>query len=464
MKIALDMFRDKPVAVLGLARSGRAALAALKAGGATTLGWDDGEAARTACAADGFMVTAPEHWPWARLAALVPSPGVPTSHKLFACARAAGVEIVGDIELLQRALPAARYLGVTGTNGKSTTTALIAHIARHAGLRVDAGGNLGTPALALAPLGADGIYVLELSSFQLDLGNALSFDVAVLLNITPDHLDRHGGMDGYIAAKRKIFRADRLKHAIIGIDDEPSRAIAARLVKDGLSVVPIAVGHACDNGVTVIDGLLHELGRPIFDLRGARALPGAHNWQNAAAAYAAARALGIEPTRIEAATLDFPGLAHRIELIATREGVRYVNDSKATNADAAARALACFETIYWIAGGKPKAGGIAALAAFFPRIARAYLIGEAEGEFAATLEGRVACRRCGNLRAALEAARDDARRDGRPNPVILLSPACASYDQFANFEARGEAFRALVATLDGDGADALTAPSRRAAP
>ena len=464
MTVALDMFHGKSVAVLGLARSGNATLAALKAGGATTLAWDDGETARAACAAAGFAVVAPERWPWAELAALVPSPGVPTSHELFACARSVGAEIVGDIELLQRACPAPRYLGVTGTNGKSTTTALIAHIAPRAGLAVEAGGNLGTPALALKPLGTDGVYVLELSSFQLDLTNALSFDIAVLLNITPDHLDRHGGMDGYVAAKRKVFRAGRLKHAVIGIDDEPSRTIAAAMASDDVAVIPVAVGRACPDGIAVIDGVVHEAGRAMFDLSGARTLPGAHNWQNAGVAYAATRALGIDPSAIEAATLDFPGLAHRIETIATLDGVRYVNDSKATNADAAARALACFETIYWIAGGRPKAGGIGSLAPWFARIARAYLIGEAEAEFAATLEGHVPYRRCGDLRSALRAARDDARRDGRPNPVVLLSPASASYDQFANFEARGEAFRALVGALANPSAEVPVATTRRAAP
>ena len=464
MTIALDIFRGKPVAVLGLARSGTATLAALKAGGALPFGWDDGEKARAACSAEGFEVVEPERWPWAQLAALVPSPGVPASHKLFACARSASAEIVGEVELLQRARPAPRYVGITGTNGKSTTTALIAQIVRQAGIPVDVGGNLGTPALALKSLGTGGVYVIELSSFQLDLTNALSLDIAVLLNITPDHLDRHGGMDGYIAAKRKIFRAGRLKRAIIGIDDEPSRVIAAALAKDGVNVDTISVGRASPDGVVVVEGVVHEAGRAVLDLRPARALPGAHNWQNAGAAFAACRALGLEASTIEAAMLEFPGLAHRIETIATLDGVRYINDSKATNADAAARALTCFETIYWIAGGRAKAGGIASLEPWFERIACAYLIGEAEAEFAATLEGRVRYRRAGNLESALKAARDDARRDGRPNPVVLLSPACASYDQFANFEARGEAFRTLVNALDRHGANAPQEAFRRAAP
>ncbi|MGD9537213.1 MAG: UDP-N-acetylmuramoyl-L-alanine--D-glutamate ligase [Alphaproteobacteria bacterium] len=468
MTVALDMFRNKPVAVLGLARSGRATLAALRAGGARGIGWDDNEAARAAAASEGHEVAPPEAWPWSDLAALVPSPGVPMSHPLFACARAAGTPVLGDVELLARAQPEARVVGITGTNGKSTTTALTAHIARYAGLSVEVGGNLGTPPLALAPLGAGGTYVLELSSFQLDLTTDLSLDIAVLLNITPDHLDRHGGIEGYIAAKRKIMRPGRLRTAIVGIDDAPSRAIADSLAGiDGVRVVPVTVGAVSRVGVSVAEGRLYDSGRGVFDLRAAEALPGAHNWQNAAAAYAVARALDIGPTQIATATLGFPGLAHRIETIATIDGVRFVNDSKATNADAAARALACFENVYWIAGGLPKAGGIASLAPFFERIARAYLIGEAEAEFAATLEGRVPYRRCGTLASAIEAAREDARRDGRAAPVVLLSPACASYDQFANFEARGEAFRTLVTALSNHaapGPERSGAPLRRAAP
>jgi len=465
MTVGLDMFRQKPVGVLGLARSGRATLAALKTGGATGLGWDDGEPARNAATAEGFTVAPPETWPWPTLAAFVPSPGIPASHPLFARADAAHVETVGDVELLWRAQGEARFIGITGTNGKSTTTALIAHVLHRAGRRVEAGGNLGTPALALTPLGRDGLYVLELSSFQLDLTRRLSLDIAVLLNITPDHLDRHGGMAGYLAAKRKIFRQGRLKTAIIGIDDEPSREIAVQLQGEPtLAVVTVSVGAVPPQGIGVVDGVIHENGRPAVDLRPARALPGRHNWQNAAAAFAAARALGLDHATIAASLLDFPGLAHRIETIAVIDGVRFINDSKATNADATARALECFETIYWIAGGRPKAGGIGSLRPYFKRIARAYLIGEAEGEFAATLESVVPYRRAGTLEAALKAAHADVASEGKPGAVVLLSPACASYDQFANFEARGEAFRRLVLSFQGDGGSPLAAtrPARAA--
>lgn len=467
MTIALDMFRDRTVGVLGLAKSGRATLAALKAGQARGLGWDDGESARVAAQSEGATVAPPETWPWPTLAAFVPSPGIPASHPLMARASSEHIEVVGDVELLWRARPEARYVGITGTNGKSTTTALIAHILKSTGRTTEVGGNLGTPALALEPLGSEGHYVLELSSFQLDLTVRLSLDVAVLLNITPDHLDRHGGMAGYVAAKRKVFRAGRLKTAIIGIDDEPCREIAAALSRTtGLRVVPVSVGASPTHGIGVIEGVIHEDGRAVIDLGKARALPGRHNGQNAGAAYAAARAIGLEPKTIASAVLSFPGLAHRIETIATIDGVRYINDSKATNADAAARALDCFETIYWIAGGRPKAGGITSLGPYFSRIKRAYLIGEAEAEFAATLEGKLPYRRCGTLAAALEAARADARQESRPDAVVLLSPACASYDQFANFEARGDAFRRLVLTIgqNGDRPSASRATPRRAVP
>ncbi|MBM3481886.1 MAG: UDP-N-acetylmuramoyl-L-alanine--D-glutamate ligase [Alphaproteobacteria bacterium] len=468
MTIALSQFRDRPVGVLGLAKSGRATMAALKAGGARGLGWDDGEAARVATQSEGGNIAPPETWPWPTLAALVPSPGIPASHPLFARAAAERVEVVGDVELLWRVQPEAGYVGITGTNGKSTTTALIAHVLKRAGLEVEVGGNLGTPALALAPLGRKGHYVLELSSFQLDLTLRMSLDVAVLLNITPDHLDRHGGMAGYLAAKKKIFRAGRLRTAIVGVDDEPSREIAAELSRDAvLEVVPVSIDRAPARGVGIIDAVIHEDRRPVLDLRAARALPGRHNWQNAGAAFAAARALGLDPNAIGPGIQSFPGLAHRIETISVIDGVRYINDSKATNADAAARALDCFDAIYWIAGGRPKAGGINSLRPYFKRIAKAYLIGEAEAEFAATLDGAVPYRRCGTLAAALSAAREDARAEKRPSPVVLLSPACASYDQFANFEARGEAFRRLVqefASHRGPSSDTRPDLSRRAAP
>jgi UDP-N-acetylmuramoylalanine--D-glutamate ligase len=454
--IVVDAFAGKRVAVLGLARSGVAAARALAAGGGEVLAWDDNPAVREGVAGDIALTDAAQ---WHDIAALVLSPGIPHSfpqpHPAVLRARAEGADIIGDIELLGRAQPAARTIGITGTNGKSTTTALIGHILAAAGRRVEVGGNLGTAALSLAPLGADGTYVLELSSFQLELVTTLAFDVAVLLNITPDHLDRHGGMDGYIAAKRRIFaHQGRDAVAIVGVDDAICRDIAERLRRDAPArVVPISVTARPAGGVSVDNGwLVDATGRQphrVHDLTQDARLPGSHNWQNAAAAYAAARAAGVEADAIVAAIRSFPGLAHRQELVATIDGVRFINDSKATNADAAEKALACYQAIYWIAGGLPKAGGITSLTPYFGRLRHAYLIGTAAEEFAATLDGSVGYTRCGDLATALSAAAEEARRDAVPGAVVLLSPACASYDQFAHFEARGDAFRALVAQLPG---------------
>ncbi len=437
----------RPVAVLGLGKSGLSAVRALAASGAEVWAWDDDPARRAAVAATDLYAC-----DWARPSALVLSPGIPhrhpRPHPVAAKAAAAGCPIVGEVELLFRAQPLARYLGVTGTNGKSTTTALIAHLLARAGRRIEAGANLGTPALALAPLGPEGIYVLEMSSYQLELVPSARFDVGVLLNITPDHLDRHGGMEGYIAAKERVFQRQRPQDwAVIGIDDEPCRAIRRRLA--GRRVAAVAIGREEEGAVTVRERILRdEGGRVVMDLGRARALPGPHNWQNAAAAYAAARALGVPESEIVAGIETYPGLAHRQETVAEQGGVRFVNDSKATNADAAAKALACYEHIYWILGGRPKETGLDGLEPYYPRIVRAYLIGEAAAAFERRLAAHgVATRLCGTLERAVRAAAADAAAEGRDGAVVLLSPACASFDQFSSFEERGERFRALAADL-----------------
>jgi UDP-N-acetylmuramoylalanine--D-glutamate ligase len=454
--ITVDSYRDRPVAVLGLAKSGRSAAEALAAGGAKVLAWDDSPKVRDSLAPE-IPICDLTQADWRAIAALMLSPGIPHSypepHPAVLQAREAGVEILGDLELLGRAQPEARYIGITGTNGKSTTTALIGHIFAEVGARAEIGGNLGTPALSLAPLGPDGTYVLEASSFQLELIPSLVFDLALLLNITPDHLDRHGGMDGYIAAKRRVFAGqDTGDSAIIGVDDPICRAICNELRRSHPSrIVPISVNEAAAGGVYIESGwlvdALDQSPRRVLDLASAERLPGAHNWQNIAAAYAAGRSAGIDSAAAVGAIRSFPGLAHRQELVGTIDGIRYINDSKATNADATEKALACYSAIYWIAGGLPKAGGISSLVPYFDRVRHAFLIGRATEEFAATLEGSVPFTRCGELSAAVEAAAAQARRDGMPGAVVLLSPACASYDQFANFEARGDAFRGLVTVL-----------------
>ena len=457
--IVVDGYRGRPVAVLGLAKSGLTSAHALAAGGAEVLAWDDNPKIRDSLAGEippRDLMQAD----WRRIAALVLSPGIPHSfpepHPAVVSAREAGVEILGDLELLGRAQLEARYIGITGTNGKSTTTALIGHILREAGVGVEVGGNLGTPALSFAPLGRGGTYVLEASSFQLELIPTLAFDIAILLNITPDHLDRHGSMEGYIAAKKRIFAGQKPDStAIIGIDDPICRDICTKLRRGHPArVVPISVKEPAPGGVYVEAGWLIDAvrGEPVrvLDLATAERLPGTHNWQNAAAAYAAARAAGIGTETATTAIRSFPGLAHRQELVATIDGIHYINDSKATNADATEKALACYSAIYWILGGLPKEGGITPLAAYFGRVRHAFLIGRATEEFAATLEGSVPYTRCGDLKNALAAASDQARRDAGPGAVVLLSPACASYDQFANFEQRGDIFRDLVAQLRAD--------------
>ena len=456
--IAVPGFEGRKVAVLGLGRSGQAAAAALAAGGAEVLAWDDSEKTRTTVGGD-LPLCDPAQIAWREVAALTLSPGIPHSfpapHPAVDAARRAGVAIIGDIELLGRAQKAARFIGITGTNGKSTTTALIGHILRQTGKTAEIGGNLGPPALGLAPLDKGGIYVLELSSFQLELVTSLAFDIAVLLNITPDHLDRHGDMEGYVAAKKRIFaRQNEGATAVVGIDDAICRDIALTLRRDGTArVVPISVREAAPGGVYVVDGWLVDalegVPQPVFDLTEAPRLPGTHNAQNAAAAYAVARQAGLSAEAAIAGIRTFPGLAHRQELVDTIEGIRYINDSKATNADAAEKALACYPVIYWIAGGLPKAGGITSLAPYFTRLRHAFLIGNATGEFAATLDGKVPYTRCGDLAAALKAASGRAQGEHPPDAVVLLSPACASYDQFPNFEVRGDTFRRLVGELPG---------------
>ncbi len=457
--IDVTPFTDRPIAVFGLGRSGLAAAEALHRSGMAVWAWDDDADARARAEAAGASLVDLYGCDWAALTSLVLSPGIPHTHPaphpVAEAARAAGTEIIGDIELLGRCQRQAAYIGITGTNGKSTTTALIGHILLSAGITAEIGGNLGAAALSLAPLAKDGFYVLEMSSYQLELTVSVTFDVAVLLNISSDHLERHGGMDGYVAAKRLIFRRQSAAHtAVVGIDDASSRAIHDDLVAaNDRVVVPVSAEGAVTGGVYVDGGILIDdtdgETAPVIDLRHIATLPGRHNWQNAAAAYAAARAAGLRPDAIAAAIKTYPGLAHRQERIAVIDDIAYVNDSKATNADAAARALACYDCIFWIAGGQAKAGGITGLEPHLSRVRRAFLIGEAADAFADSLSGLVEVHVSRDLASAVEAARRAALADDVAGAVVLLSPACASFDQFTDFEARGDAFRRLVEALPG---------------
>jgi UDP-N-acetylmuramoylalanine--D-glutamate ligase len=442
------------VAVMGLGKSGTSAARALAAAGATVWAWDDNAESRAAAQKDGVPIVDLAAADLGQARMVMWSPGIahthPKPHPVAQRARTAGVPLLCDIELLVLACPEARFVGITGTNGKSTTTALTAHLLKAAGVKAAAGGNIGIPALDLPALGDGGVYVLELSSYQLELLNRAAFDAGVLLNITPDHLGRHGGMGGYVAAKASLF--DRLRAngtAVIGVDDAPSRSIFDRLHgKLGNRALAISSEEERHDGVSAPAGILIDpqgaKGRIEIDLRAIATLPGRHNWQNACAAYAAGRALGLSPAAMKDGLATYPGLAHRQELVATIDGVHYVNDSKATNADAAARALVCYDDIYWIIGGQAKEGGITSLAPLFPRIRRAFLIGEASDAFAKTIDGKIAYDRCGTLDVAVTEARKAALADKRPHPVVLLSPACASWDQFKSFEHRGDTFRALV--------------------
>ena len=461
MAVALSHLKDRTIAVFGLARSGLATVHAARQGGVAKIwAWDDKLAAHAAAEAAGATIAEPGDWQWGDIACLVLAPGVPLTHPepnpVVALARAAGVEIVCDIELLFReADGVAKFIAVTGTNGKSTATALIGHILDTASMDAQVGGNIGRAALDLSPPKAGLVYVLELSSYQLDLTRRFWPDIAVWLNLTPDHLDRHGDMGGYQRAKEKIFANMRPgDHVIIGVDDDISQELAGRLgaADDGPCLTTVSVGRHSEGDIFVDKrGVLREqadaASGAASDLSGLTHLRGTHNWQNAACAWGAMRCLGLEADAAAAAMATFPGLAHRMEIVAQRGQVLFVNDSKATNVDAAARALATFDTIYWIAGGQAKTGGIEKLADYFPKIAKAYLIGEAADAFSATLARRVPHVLAGDLAAAVRLAAADAAHDGAVEPVVLLSPACASFDQFADFEARGDAFRQAVAAL-----------------
>jgi UDP-N-acetylmuramoylalanine--D-glutamate ligase len=457
--IPVTTFAGRNVAVFGLGESGRATALALAAGGAEVAAWDDSPDAVAAARSAGIRVTDLRIADWQGFAALVLAPGVPLTHPEPAwpvvSARAAGIEIVGDIELFcrerRRHVPDAPFVAVTGTNGKSTTTALIAHLLAVAGRDVALGGNIGKPILSLEPPRTGRYHVIECSSFQIDLAPTLDPSVGVLLNITPDHLDRHGTMTAYARIKERLVASSAT--AVIAVDDTWSQSIADRVAARGTRVVrvssrrPLAAGvYAEGSGiVAATDGAA----RKVASLAGVATLRGAHNAQNAVAAVAVAETLGLRDEEIAAGLASFAGLPHRLEEVGRRDRVTFVNDSKATNADAAAKALAVLSRIYWIAGGRAKEGGIESLRPFFPRIAKAYLIGEAAKDFAATLGEDVPHLICGTLQAAVAEAAADAAEDADRDPVVLLSPACASYDQFQNFERRGDAFRALVLQLNG---------------
>ena len=459
--IDISTRKNQTIAVLGLGGSGLMAARALKQSGVQIIAWDDNPDQRARAENEGILTSDLATHDLSAIDALVLAPGIPLTHKphkLITRAQEAAVCVIGDIELLVEACPQARFVGITGTNGKSTTTALLGHLLQQAGVKAQIGGNLGPPALGLRPPETGEAMVLELSSYQLDLTERACFDIAILLNISPDHLDRHGDMTGYIAAKKRLFRdhAGAAKQiAVIGVDDVHSRTIYKEIARrTGWTTIQISAADRPAGGVYVADGILIDdqngNAKPVVDLSSIATLTGRHNWQNAAAAYAAACALGLDDTVIAAAFESYPGLPHRLELVATIDGVRYINDSKATNGEAAAVALACFDAIYWIVGGQAKEDGLAPTLNALGGVRAAFLMGESQDAFFEQLKDRVPATKCGDLASAIVLAKEQAELDGVRNAVILLSPAAASFDQWPNFEARGDGFRSLVQTLTAE--------------
>ena len=457
--IPVTTFKGKTVALFGLGGSGLATALALAAGGAEVIAWDDSESSVENASSAGIRTGDLRRLDWKAVDALVLSPGVPLTHPKphwsADLARAAGVEIIGDVELFVRErrahAPDCPFVAITGTNGKSTTTALIAHILKASGRDTQLGGNIGTAVLTLDPPKAGRFYVVECSSYQIDLAPTLNPSAGILLNLTPDHLDRHGSMEHYADVKERLVAGSRT--AIVGVDDSFCERIADRVERAGTKVVRISKRNVLADGIYA-DGprlVLAQGGatRMIADLSPIETLRGAHNAQNAAAAVAACLAVGLSEDEIRAGLASFPGLRHRMQPVGRKGETLFVNDSKATNADAAAPALSSFERIYWIAGGVPKEGGISSLGAFFPRIAKAYLIGEAAPAFAATLGEAVPFDMSGTLERAVRDAAADAEREGNGPVAVLLSPACASFDQYKNFEVRGDAFVKHVSALPG---------------
>ncbi|RDV04971.1 UDP-N-acetylmuramoyl-L-alanine--D-glutamate ligase [Undibacter mobilis] len=468
--IPVTNFADKKVAVFGLGGSGLLTARALKAGGAHVIAYDDAPLKNEQARAAGIETANLADIDWTGIAALVLSPGVPlthpTPHWTVQRAQLEGVEVIGDIELFcrERAAQTSKLgvdcplVAITGTNGKSTTTALTAHLIAHAGRDAQMGGNIGVPALALEPFAPGRHYVLEVSSYQVDLAPSLRPTVGVLINVSADHIDRHGTIENYAAIKTLVVaQVEPGGTAVVGVDDRWSREAADRVERAGRNVVRVSVEGPVRDGYFAEGARIMRANAgkpfPAAQLTGIGSLRGQHNAQNAACAIAACVALGIDLPAIQKGLVSFPGLAHRMQAVGRKKTaaghILYVNDSKATNADSTSKALASFTDIFWIAGGKPKSGGIESLSEFWPRIRKAYLIGEAADAFAKTLDGKVDHQIEGMLSKAIDAATRDAEASGLKEAVVLLSPACASFDQFPNFEVRGQAFADLVRAVPG---------------
>ncbi len=444
---------------MGLARSGKAAVSSLMLGGARVLAWDDNPKRRKEVSTNGVEVRDLHSINFEDLDALVLSPGIPHSfpkpHPVAAKAKASGVPIIGDIDIFAKNFKNNRIIGVTGTNGKSTTTALIGHVLSHSNISNEVAGNIGRPVLEMSSDTRPDFIVLELSSYQLELSPSLACSIAVLLNITPDHLDRHGGMEGYVRAKRRIF--DNLSYdpkIIIGTDDEITRSICHQFKhQSDLSVIPISGYQIPENGVGVESGNLRSklpgIPKCEINLNEMKTLIGVHNHQNAAAAIAIALSLGIEQREIESALKCFEGLPHRQELVRELFGINFINDSKATNFDATERALSSFKSIYWIAGGLSKKERVTkSFLKKLENVEHAFLIGSSENEFFDVFKSSTPCTKCRNLEIAVKKAALAACSEKKESPVVLLSPAAASFDQFESYEERGDQFKSIVGSLN----------------
>lgn len=453
----MSFVSGKKIGVVGLGKTGLSAARVLRENGAELFLWDDQQAAQEAAAGEGFNITDLLDFDLSSLDFILWSPGIPhygeKEHPLAVKAKSLGVSLVCDIDILSRATEN-DILAITGTNGKSTTTALVAHTLS-AFREAVAGGNIGEPVLSLPELSADGVYVLELSSYQLELSPHLKPKGAALLNITPDHLARHGDMNVYIGAKEKIFASvqasEKKPVAVISIDSQPAKDIASRLKGEGnWTVVTVSTKDKSD--IRIESDKLYDREIMVMDFSFHPVFRGTHNHENAACAYALIRHVyGYEPKAIAEAMSSFKGLPHRQHLIRNINGVSYINDSKATNIEATANALACMKNIYWILGGQPKTGGLNGLENYMDRILHAFLIGEASEDFAKWLENsNISYTLCQTLENAVPAAHDMAQKNrGQPGgaATVLLSPACASWDQFTSFEHRGDVFTSLVQAL-----------------
>lgn len=460
VKAFVETLPKKQVAVFGLGITGQATVAALVKVGADVVAWDDREERCNQAKEAGAKISDLMERDFSRFSCLVLSPGVPLyypePHPIVIKARESGTEIIGDLEILHRCNHGRKVIGVTGTNGKSTTTALIGHVLEKCGVKASVGGNIGKAVLDLTMPPKKGAFVLEISSFQMDLLPTFRPDVGVLINVSPDHIDRHGSIEKYVESKERVFDSDG-GVAVIGQDDDETLGVCARVKEAGRKekLVPFSVGKRSEGGVYVIEGELIDdfdgeeknLGK--LDIS---TLQGLHNHQNICAVYGVARSMGIESEAIMEAMSSFPGLAHRLQMVKAINGVAYVNDSKATNVSACSYALACYKNVYWIAGGRPKEGGLQGIEKYLPRIRHAFLIGEAMEDFSIFLNNHnIPHNFSHTLDHAIGEAHQLAQSErGKPGGTgtVLLSPACASFDQFASFEERGRAFIDLVNNLE----------------